>query len=95
MSSPHRNPPLTRRRLLTITAAASGLALVPIRPAHCAPGISEDPERKLRIWRGVALGADASLQIHHHDAAEADRLIECCLAEVARLEAMFSLYRQD
>jgi thiamine biosynthesis lipoprotein len=35
------------------------------------------------------------LQIHHPDPATADRLIRLSLAEVARLEAVFSLYRPD
>jgi thiamine biosynthesis lipoprotein len=47
------------------------------------------------MWRGVALGADAVLQIHHPDPAVADLLIERSLAEVRRLEAVFSLQRAD
>ena len=87
MSLPSSRP-LARRRFIGITAAAAGLALLPLgRPGAAAA--------HLRTWRGVALGADAELQIHHPDAAEADRLIERCLAEVARLEAVFSLYRPD
>jgi thiamine biosynthesis lipoprotein len=43
----------------------------------------------------VALGADATLQIHHPDPATADRLIDRCRLEVARLERIFSLYRED
>jgi thiamine biosynthesis lipoprotein len=50
---------------------------------------------RLRVWRGAALGADATLQIHHPDGAVAERLIEASLAEVARLEQVFSLYRRD
>ena len=50
---------------------------------------------RLHVWRGMALGADACLQLHHPDPAEADRLIRLCLDEVARLEQVFSLYRPD
>lgn len=77
----------TRRRVLSIAAAAAGLALMPAsaRAAGAA----------LRTWRGTALGASASIALHHPDAAEADRLIALCLDEVARLERVFSLYRAD
>ncbi len=77
----------TRRRFIAITAAAGGLPLLPLRSAGAAP--------LLRTWRGAALGADATLQIHHPDPAIADRLIAASLAEVARLERVLSLYRPD
>ncbi|CAO3428791.1 FAD:protein FMN transferase [Azospirillum doebereinerae] len=84
--------PLTRRRFLTIGAtlagaALSGTALLPARLR--AEGLG------LREWRGVALGADACIQLAHPDPAEADRLIRLCLDEVERLERLFSLYRPD
>src|SRR5690606_24278517 len=41
------------------------------------------------------LGADAMLQIHHPEPAVADRLIARSLAEIERLERIFSLYRPD
>jgi thiamine biosynthesis lipoprotein len=77
----------TRRRFITITAAAGGLPLLPIRPARSAP--------LLRTWTGSALGANATLQIHHPDPVVADRLIAASLAEVARLERVLSLYQPD
>ncbi|MFL5289629.1 MAG: FAD:protein FMN transferase [Rhodopila sp.] len=81
--------PIRRRRFITITAAAAGMPLLLAR----RPALSQ--ARSLRVWSGAALGADATLQINHPDWAEADRLIERSLAEVARLERMFSLYRPD
>ncbi|WP_114394118.1 FAD:protein FMN transferase [Oleisolibacter albus] len=75
-----------RRRFLCISAAAAGLALMPRRAAAAAT---------LHRWDGTALGADASLRLVHPDAGTARRLIDLCLAEVARLEAVFSLYRAD
>ena len=81
-------PLLTRRRFIGITAAAAGLGLVPFaRPSKA--------EAHLVTWQGQAMGAIASLQVHHHDRAIAGRLIEQALAEVRRLEAVFSLYRDD
>jgi FAD:protein FMN transferase len=78
----------TRRRFLGIAASASGMALLTPWSAHAAGS-------ELHIWRGVALGADACLQLHHPDPAEAERLIRLCLEEVGRLERLFSLYRPD
>ncbi len=83
----------TRRRFIHVSAAAAGLALLPVR--HGPSAAASDANPQLRRWRGVALGADASLQIHHPDPATADRLIDRCLVEVARLERIFSLYRDD
>jgi thiamine biosynthesis lipoprotein len=40
-------------------------------------------------WRGVALGAEASITLRH---PEAERIIAACRAEIARLERIFSLY---
>ena len=79
-----------RRRVIGISAAAGGLALLPLAP----PGTTRAAPL-LRVWRGVALGADAVLQVHHPDPAVADRLIEAGLAEVERLERVLSLYRQE
>ncbi|MBP2229493.1 thiamine biosynthesis lipoprotein [Azospirillum agricola] len=79
--------PATRRRFLTIGAALAGTALLPGRLRAAEP--------VMRSWTGVALGADACIQLAHPDPAEADRLIGLCLEEVARLERLFSLYRPD
>ncbi|MFO1048476.1 MAG: FAD:protein FMN transferase [Geminicoccaceae bacterium] len=72
----------TRRRLLQVSA---GLASLGVGPA--VPG-------RLRYrWTGSALGAAASLDLYHDDRAEAARLVARMVAEVDRLEAIFSLQR--
>ena len=80
----------SRRRFIHIAGAAAGLLLMGLgdsrRPAAASP--------LLHRWQGIALGADASLQLYHPDAAEAARLIADSLAEVRRLERIFSLYDQ-
>jgi len=43
-------------------------------------------------WQGAALGADAAIHLAH---PQADRLIARALAEIARLERVFSLHRAD
>jgi FAD:protein FMN transferase len=78
----------TRRRFIGITAAAAGLSLLPFRGAAPAEGA-------VATWRGVALGAAGSLQIHHHDRAIAEELAQRSIAELRRLERLFSLYRED
>ncbi len=81
----------TRRRFIAITAAAGGLPLLPFVAARAGPSANS----LLRVWSGAALGADATLQIHHPDPATADRLIAASLVEVERLENELSLYRLD
>jgi thiamine biosynthesis lipoprotein len=78
---------LSRRRFITISAAAAGL---PLLSARAAPGSPD-----LHVWRGAALGADAVMQIHHSDRAMAEQLVRMALAEIERLERIFSLYRTD
>ena len=79
----------TRRRFLAIAGAAAGLGLA--RGAHA----ENRTAGRLYTWRGVALGATASIQLCHPDEAEARRLIALCIAEIERLERIFSLYRAD
>lgn len=79
---------LTRRRFIGVTAAASGLGLLPLGRAARAEG-------HLVSWNGTAMGAVAHLQIHHHDRAAAEALIGRAVAEVRRLETVFSLHRED
>lgn len=86
------NPCFSRRRFIGVTAAAAGMTLLPVPFGH---SVASENFPQLRTWRGVALGADAMLQIHHPDARLAQRLIERSIAEVHRLERAFSLYRAD
>jgi len=79
---------ISRRRMIGISAAAAGLSLLPFGKKHAA-------EANIVTWRGTALGALATLQIHHPDRTVAERLVERSLAEVRRLETIFSLYRED
>ena len=82
------SPHPSRRRFIGITAAAAGLSLRPFAPEARA-------EAHLVTWRGQAMGAVATLQVHHHDRTVAQRLVDRSLAEVRRLESVFSLYRDD
>ncbi len=77
---------VTRRRALAVLAAAAGL------PLFLRAGTAQ---ARLVRWEGVALGAQASLSLYHDDEAAAGAAIEAAVAELRRLEAIFSLYRAD
>ena len=81
-------PALTRRRFVGISAAAAGLAILPF-------GVAARAEDRAVRWHGRALGAPAELIVHHHDRAQAERLVERAASEIARLEGIFSLYASD
>ena len=81
---------ITRRRFIGISAAAAGLSLLPW--GHAARA---EAEGTVVTWNGIALGAVASLQIHHPDRATAEALIQRSVDELHRLERVFSLYRED
>lgn len=75
---------IARRRFIAVAGSAAALGgAAPARPAA------------VYRWQGTALGARASIRLAHHDHAAAARLVERCVAEIRRLEAIFSLYRRD
>jgi thiamine biosynthesis lipoprotein len=80
--------PISRRRFIHISAATAGLAVVPIGP-------SVQASSSLVTWHGTMLGAVATMQIHHQDRNEAQRLIQAACDEARRLERLFSLYLED
>jgi thiamine biosynthesis lipoprotein len=84
-SQPQRR--ITRRRFVSLFAAAGALSLVP-------RGIGAT-EPKTAIWEGIALGAQAKLVLQHSDEATAREAIAAAMAEVARLETIFSLHQAD
>lgn len=77
---------LTRRRALGLLAAAAGLPLV-LRATRATAEVV--------TWRGRALGAPATLVLHHPDRPAAEHLVADCVAELERLESILSLYRPD
>ncbi|WP_420583488.1 FAD:protein FMN transferase [Ruegeria sp.] len=71
---------LTRRRFLTISAACAAIPAIAGPVAH---------------WRGIALGAPASLRLEGVTDTEAAPIFASVEAELDRLEAIFSLYRPE
>lgn len=76
---------LSRRRFIRIAVGGAAMAAL-AGPSALAVGVP------LRRWKGVALGAEAEMIL---PADGADGLITLALAEVGRLERIFSLYRAD
>lgn len=77
---------ISRRRAITVLAAAAGLPLV-------FKGATANA-RVVR-WEGTTLGAPSTIQLYHQDEAKARAAIDAGLAELNRLEQIFSLYRAD
>lgn len=75
----------TRRRFLHLAAAAGAVALCGTGRALAA---------SVHRWEGSAMGADATITLGGLSGPESEALIEECLAEIARLEAEFSLYSE-
>ena len=82
----------TRRRFLGIVAASA--TLMGPGTLHAALRRPSDWPEPV-VWSGIALGADAQLQLLHPDRAHAERLVHMAVAEIHRLEQVFSLYRED
>ena len=77
---------LSRRRAIGLLAAAAGLPLV-VRTSQATAEVV--------TWHGRALGAPATLILHHSDRAAAERLLARAALEIDRLESIFSLYRAN
>jgi thiamine biosynthesis lipoprotein len=76
----------TRRRAITIFAAAAGaIVIAPLRSQASA-----DYE-----WRGIAMGADARILFSRVEAETARAIIAATVAEIERLERALSLFRGD
>jgi thiamine biosynthesis lipoprotein len=91
MSAMPKPKRIARRRAIGIFAAVAGLPLL-----ARADAASRSASRPIvHRWSGTALGARASIILHHPDAEQARALIAEAAAEIERLERIFSLYRRD
>mgnify|MGYP003340389264 FL=1 len=87
----HRDTAMpTRRRALTIFGALAGLPLVGLGLPRRAKA-----DVQLFTWEGTTLGAEASITLVHTSREEAQKIIDLAVAEVGRLEAIFSLHKPD
>ena len=72
----------SRRKVLTILAGAAALPLVGTSYAKAA----------IPQWKGIALGAEARIILDHPNA---EKILPQAVAEIRRLENIFSLYQPD
>lgn len=84
IEEPVMNP---RRRFLAIAASAGSIASLPSLAGASTSTAATS------TWKGVALGASASMTLVHPDRKLARAAIDDCVAEIDRLESIFSLYR--
>ena len=77
----------TRRRFLSVIGASAALA--PLARAGAVPSSG------VATWKGVAMGALASMTLVHPDRAKARAAIGQSVLEIERLESILSLYRPD
>lgn len=78
--------PIKRRRFLAVVASCG---------AAFGSAVQATPAAAPSVWRGVAMGALASITIVHPDRRAAQALIANSVDEIERLERIFSLYRPD
>jgi FAD:protein FMN transferase len=78
---------MSRRRFIAVSAVAVGAPLL-------AMGVGRAQARPWR-WEGRALGAPASITLYHSEPGRAQAAIAAGLAELDRLEGVFSLYRPE
>jgi len=81
---------MSRRRFIRI--AAAGAAVI---GGGAARAVAAPAAGSVTRWRGIALGAQASLTLVHADRAVARAVLADCIAEITRLEKLFSLYDPD
>ncbi len=78
----------SRRRFIKIAAAQSAALAVTSQSSLLASPRSQT----LRQWKGIVLGAEASIQLNCESERKADRILKNCVSEIQRLESIFSLY---
>ncbi|WP_417517968.1 FAD:protein FMN transferase [Minwuia sp.] len=77
---------VTRRRFIAISAAAMVAPL---------GGIAASAATETVTWRGIALGAQASITLKGSHLAKLDHVVKSVESEISRLEDIFSLYRSN
>jgi thiamine biosynthesis lipoprotein len=78
---------VNRRRFLRIVAATASSSFAAVG-AHA---FAAEPAGA--VWRGIAMGSLASIEIRHADPARSNALLVMAIEELQRLEAIFSIYR--
>ena len=81
----------SRRRVISIFGAAAGLSAagLPWRSGMAAA------DAALFTWEGAALGAQSTISLAMRTREDAERVVGLAVGEIRRLEAIFSLSRDD
>lgn len=96
MGSGIMNRRFGRRRFLTLAAVAvAGTAVSFLDNPFAVRETAREEGEKAFFWQGIALGSGAEMRLFGIDNERAAVLVGKVLDEVARLEKMFSLYRED
>lgn len=88
------NKRIQRRRFVSVIAGFLGAGASAAAPARALTSAATKAVQPVQ-WRGIAMGALASMTIVDPDRTRARTLLERCVAEIDRLESIFSLYRAD
>lgn len=83
----HRSSQISRRRMLQISAAACGSALL------SSTGYAAGDRLKPVSWRGIALGSPAKIRLYSAHSDKGREILRRAVTELRRLEAIFSLYK--
>ncbi|MCC0029229.1 MAG: FAD:protein FMN transferase [Brucellaceae bacterium] len=75
---------LNRRRAIQVIASAAA-----------SPALAAGQGADVLRWEGFALGATCSIAISVGQQAQSEAALDAALAEIGRMEALFSLYRAD
>ncbi|HIF08879.1 MAG TPA: FAD:protein FMN transferase [Sneathiellales bacterium] len=82
--TPIKSDLISRRRMLRIVGATSAFVAL--------PGTTLAVTALPVIWRGRALGANASITLYHPNRNAAAQIVKACVKEVRRLESIFSIF---
>jgi len=85
------NPGLSRRRFISVIAAAAGYCVA----SRASAAEDQIARSELLKWQGRALGAETSILISAQPTPAIQKLIRHCVDEIRRLELIFSLYQND
>lgn len=86
---------ITRRRSLQIIGSAFLVPTATLSTAQANENLTNSDNLKEINWKGIVLGADASITLYSDDETSAKQTIEKMLHEVKRLESYFSLYQNN
>lgn len=81
---------ISRRRFIKIAACSTSF----VAAGSLFTRVEAASYRTPITWRGMALGAEAQIQLYHDDLVFVAAQIERCQSEINRLENLFSLYRK-